>query len=152
MLSHLNPCLYCKMNKPDHYSRHCHMKPLFKEYNQDRIWKYDKCFYCHDDPSGHPGRKCPQFGKYWKDMGMSRARSRRAATTASILQNGSVDAADPEPTPSSMPSFVAPSSSSSSSSSGSELPSVLHAHIPIDEIRICRARRSLATDLLLKVL
>jgi len=54
-LSHLNPCLYCKMNKPDHYSRHCHMKPLFKEYNMDRVWKYDKCFYCHHDHPDHPG-------------------------------------------------------------------------------------------------
>ncbi len=137
LLSHLNPCFYCKMNKPDHYGRHCHMKPLFKEYNMDRVWKYDKCFYCHHDHPDHPGRKCPQFDQYWKDMETARARSRsRAATTASILQDGFVDAANPEPTPSSLPSYVAPSSSSSSSSSGSDLPSVLHAHIPIGEIRI----------------
>ncbi len=144
-LSHLNPCSYCKVYRPDHYGRHCHMKPVFKEHNQDRIWKYNKCYYCQDDPPDHPGRKCPLFGKYWKDQEMMRARSRSPAVsslaiTSSILQDGYVDAAIPVPTPPAIPSNVAPSSSSSSSSSP-DLPSVLHAgsgnvHVPIGEIRI----------------
>ena len=107
----------------------------------DRVWKYEKCFYCHHDHPDHPGRKCPQFDKFWKDSESTRTRSRsRAATTASILKDGFVDCAnpDPEPTSSPQPPVVATSSSSSSSSSswGSVHPSLLHAKIPIGEIRI----------------
>ena len=119
----------------------------------DRVWRYDKCFYCHQDNPDHPGRKCPQFPQSWKkwteEVSNSRTRSRsRAATTIAMAEDGYVDLGNLDPGPPASPPPPSPcppmrTSSSSSSSSSSSLPagwvqpsSLLRGKTPFGQIRI----------------
>ncbi len=120
----------------------------------DRVWKYDKCFYCHHDNPDHPGRKCPQFPQFWKkwteEVSNSRTRSRsRAATTIAMAEDGYVDLGNLDPGPPASPPPPSPcppmrtsSSSSSSSSSSMSLPagwvlpsSLFRGKIPFGPVR-----------------